>query len=60
MSEKKEIPVIRLLCFIAGAMISVSPALAQTDEARKIEEWLKGYDAAFIAKDSARTSDDSL
>jgi ketosteroid isomerase-like protein len=27
------------------------PAAAQSGEAQKIEEWLKGYDAAFVAKD---------
>jgi ketosteroid isomerase-like protein len=29
----------------------MSNALAQSDESRKIEEWLKQYDAAFVAKD---------
>jgi uncharacterized protein (TIGR02246 family) len=32
-------------------LLTAAPAPAQTDEAQKIAEWLKGYDAAFLAKD---------
>jgi uncharacterized protein (TIGR02246 family) len=43
--------IVRLFVLVFVALIGFSPALAQTDEARKIDEWLKGYDAAFVAKD---------
>ena len=35
----------------AIAVLNMSSPLAQSDEARKIDEWLKGYDEAFVAKD---------
>src|SRR5687767_14422067 len=34
--------------------LSVAPSSAQSNETQKIEEWLKGYDAAFVAKDLDR------
>lgn len=40
-----------LLGLVVAAVVSLAPASAQGDETRKIEEWLKGYDAAFVAKD---------
>lgn len=33
------------------ATVSVGVSAQQSGEAQKIEEWLKGYDAAFLAKD---------
>lgn len=42
---------LRLATISVIALLSMSSTLAQSDEARKIEEWLKGYDAAFVAKD---------
>lgn len=41
----------RLLRLALLTLVSIAPAAAQGDEARKIEEWLKGYDAALVAKD---------
>ena len=32
-------------------LLSMSRTFAQSDDARKIDEWLKGYDAALMAKD---------
>ncbi|MBI4478361.1 MAG: SgcJ/EcaC family oxidoreductase [Acidobacteria bacterium] len=42
---------LRLLTLVLISVAVVSRVSAQDDEARKIEEWLKGYDAAFVAKD---------
>ena len=42
---------LRLTTIAAIVLLSTSGMLAQSDDARKIEEWLKGYDAAFVAKD---------
>jgi uncharacterized protein (TIGR02246 family) len=42
---------LRLVTITVIALLSMSSPRAQSDEARKIDEWLKGYDAAFIAKD---------
>jgi ketosteroid isomerase-like protein len=43
----------RLACFATALLIAAFPyaADAQSGEAQKIEDWLKGYDAAFVAKD---------
>jgi uncharacterized protein (TIGR02246 family) len=41
----------RLLGVTFVAVLTVSAPAAQGNDARAIEEWLKGYDAAFIAKD---------
>ena len=40
------------LAIIGLAILSMSAAVnTQSNESQKIEEWLKGYDAAFLAKD---------
>ena len=42
----------RLIAFaLVLATVSVGVSAQQSGEAQKIEEWLKGYDAAFLAKD---------
>lgn len=41
----------RLVTIAAVALVVVSAPHAQQNEVQKIEEWLKGYDAAFLAKD---------
>lgn len=42
---------LRLVTITVIALLHMSSAHAQSDEARTIDEWLKGYDAAFVAKD---------
>ena len=50
-NQLREAPV-RLTTITTALVLALSSvAMAQTTEAQKIEEWLKGYDAAFIAKD---------
>jgi uncharacterized protein (TIGR02246 family) len=45
----------RVFAVALVALASLSPpAFAQSNDARTIEEWLKGYDVAFIAKDLDR------
>lgn len=44
----------RVFAVALVALAGLSPASAQSNDARSIEEWLKGYDAAFIAKDLDR------
>lgn len=42
----------RLVALALVALVAVSAkATAQSSDAQKIDEWLKGYDAAFLAKD---------
>ena len=41
----------RLTAIAMAAVFMVVGTHAQSNEAQKIEEWLKGYDAAFLAKD---------
>ena len=36
--------------------ILVAPTSTQSNETQKIDEWLKGYDAAFVAKDLDKLS----
>jgi uncharacterized protein (TIGR02246 family) len=42
---------VRLTALAIAAVFMVVGTHAQSNEAQKIEEWLKGYDAAFLAKD---------
>jgi ketosteroid isomerase-like protein len=43
---------VRSIAFaVVLATVSVGVSAQQSGEAQKIEEWLKGYDAAFLAKD---------
>jgi uncharacterized protein (TIGR02246 family) len=44
---------------LLAAVWAMSPlwAMAQGNEEQKIAAWLKGYDAAFVAKDLARLAD---
>lgn len=41
----------RLVITFAVVVVALGQPSAQSNEAQKIEEWLKGYDTAFIAKD---------
>jgi ketosteroid isomerase-like protein len=41
----------RLAAISTTLLLLAAPAAGQTDEPQKIAEWLKGYDAAFVAKD---------
>jgi uncharacterized protein (TIGR02246 family) len=42
---------VRFATIALTAVVMVVGTQAQPDEAQKIEDWLKGYDAAFLAKD---------
>ena len=44
----------RMLAVALIVLANVLPASAQSNESRKIDEWLTGYDAAFIATDLDR------
>jgi uncharacterized protein (TIGR02246 family) len=44
----------RVFAVALVALTYLSPVSAQSNDARSIDEWLKGYDAAFIAKDLDR------
>lgn len=41
----------RLAVIVVAALFTAVGTNAQSNEAEKIQEWLKGYDAAFLAKD---------
>lgn len=42
----------RLVALMLAVLVSLSThATAQSGDAQKIDEWLKGYDVAFLAKD---------
>ena len=47
---------LKLATLVFAALIGTPPLMAQSNEAQKIDEWLKGYDAAFVAKDLDKLS----